>query len=506
MFRSVGLSILPLLFGLAANCQLILTVAGNGQAGFSGDGGNALDAQLNAPSGIAIDNFSNLLISDAANGRIRKMDARTGVISSIATGLNGPAGLAVDKTNNLYIAEENGGAIRKLDLSSDVMSVFFSLPSGFHPSDVKLDAAGNLYVADATANLIRKIDISSKVMTTVAGYDSGLPGHGGTPGDAGDGGPAVQAQLNHCEYICLDGSDNLYIADVFNNVIRRVDAGTGIITTFAGMPAGGYSGNGLPAVNALLAEPSGLILAPGGRLLIADKYNHVIRSVDMNTGIISTIAGNNFPGYNGDGGQPLQAEMDGPVYLSLDIYGSIYITDAGNNVIRKINNCPVFSLGADIVTCDTVAVTLDATKGNSFGIFHWSTGETTPTIHVSHAGTYWVAASNIDTTCLSRDTINIKQQDCRVGVISFPGAFSPNGDGKNDVFRAIVRGGTPAYFVLTIFDRWGQKVWETKDYSLGWDGTRGGKAVLPGTYVWRAAYQFGEAPRLTQGGTVMVVR
>lgn len=500
------MTILSVLFSLAANCQLIITVAGNGQAGFSGDGGNALAAQLKAPLGNAIDKFSNLLISDAGNGRIRKVDARTGVISTIASGLYGPAGLAVDNANNLYIAEENGGAIRKIDLSSGVMSVFFSLPSGFHPSDIKLDAAGNLYVADAVANLIRKIDISSKVMTTVAGYDSGVPGHGGTPGDAGDGGPAVQAQLNQCRSICLDGSDNLYIADVLNNVIRRVDAGTGIITTFAGRPAGGYSGDGLPATNALLAAPSGLILAPGGRLLIADNYNHVIRSVDMNTGIISTIAGNNFPGYVGDGGPPLKAEMNGPVYLSLDTYGSIYITDAGNNVIRKINNCPVFSLGDDIVTCDTVSVTLDATKGNSFGIFLWSTGETTPTIHVSHAGTYWVAASNIDTTCLSRDTITIKQRDCRVGVIYFPGGFSPNGDGKNDVFRAIVRGGTPNYFVLTVFDRWGQKVWETKDYSLGWDGTRGGKAILPGTYVWRATYQFGEAQRMTQGGTVVVVR
>ena len=498
MFRSVGLLLLLFLFSGVADCQLILTVAGDGRPGFSGDGGEAIAAELKGPAGIAIDNDGNLLISDGANGRIRKVDMRTGLIATIATGLDGPAGLAVDKAGNIFIAEENAGAIRKIDAGSGSLSTFFSLSSGFRPSDIKLDAAGNFYVADAVDNLIREIDASGHGSSVIAGT--------GSPGDAGDGGPATQAQLNHCRYICLDVAGDLYIADQYNNVVRKVDTRTGIITTFAGKPAGGYSGDGLLAVNALLAQPSGIVVAPGGRLLIADSYNHVIRSVDINSGIISTIAGNNFPGYSGDGGPPLRAELDGPMYLTIDVYGSIYIVDAGNYVIRKVNNCPVFSLGDDVVVCDTATVTLDATKGNVFGIFHWSTGETTPTIRVSRSGSYWVVASNIDSTCLSRDTVNIKANDCRVGVIYFPGAFSPNGDGKNDVFRPLVRGGTPGYFVLTIFDRWGQKVFETKDTGSGWDGMRSGVAVLPGAYIWRATYQFGQAPRLTQGGTVVVVR
>ncbi|HEY4288067.1 MAG TPA: gliding motility-associated C-terminal domain-containing protein [Puia sp.] len=498
MLRSAVLLLFLILFSRVADCQLILTVAGDGRPGFSGDGGNAVSAQLSGPAGVAIDNNGDLLISDGANGRIRKVATRTGLITTIATGLNGPAGLAVDKAGNVYIAEENAGAIRKIDAGTGNISIFFSLPSAFHPSDVKLDAAGDLYVADAVDNLIREIDGSSHTSRVIAGT--------GSPGDSGDEGLATQAELNHCRYICLDAADDLFIADQLNNVVRKVDSRTGIITTFAGRPAGGYSGDGLPAVNALLAQPSGLIVAPGGRLLIADSYNHVIRSVDLNTGIISTVAGNNFPGYQGDGGPPLRAEMNGPLYLTLDSYGSIYIVDAGNNVIRKINNCPVFSLGNDVVVCDTVTVTLDATKGNVFGIFHWSTGETTPTIRVSKSGNYWVAASNIDTTCLSRDTVNIKENDCRVGIIYFPGAFSPNGDGKNDVFRPLLRGGTPGYFVLTIFNRWGQKVFETKDPGGSWDGTRSGVPVAPGTYVWRATYQFGEGGRVVQGGTVVVVR
>jgi len=498
MLRSVGLLLLLLLFSEVADCQLILTVAGDGRPGFGGDGGEAISAALNGPAGIAIDNDGNLLISDGANGRIRKVNTRTGLIATIATGLDGPAGLVVDKAGNIYIAEENAGAIRKIDAGSGSLSTFFSLSSDFRPSDIKLDAAGNFYVADAVDNLIWEIDGSGHTSNVIAGT--------GSPGDAGDEGLATQAQLNHCRYICLDAAGDLFIADQFNNVVRRVDARTGIITAFAGKPAGGYSGDGLPAVNALLAQPSGIVVAPGGRLLIADSYNHVIRSVNINSGIISTIAGNNFPGYSGDGGPPLRAELNGPMYLTLDAYGSIYIVDAGNYVIRKVNNCPVFSLGDDVVVCDTVNVTLDATKGNAFGIFHWSTGETTPTIRVSRSGSYWVAASNIDTTCLSRDTVNIKANDCRMGIIYFPGAFSPNGDGKNDVFRPLVRGGTPGYFVLTIFDRWGQKVFETKDPDRGWDGIRSGVAVLPGTYVWRATYQFGQAPRLTRSGTVVVVR
>ena len=498
MLRSAGLFILLILLGRVADCQLILTAAGDGRAGFSGDGGDAIAAELSGPAGVAIDNDGNLLISDGANGRIRKVDTRTGLISTLVTGLNGPAGLAVDKAGNVYIAEENAGAIRKIDGSTGSLSVFFSLPSGFRPSDIKLDAAGNFYVADAVDNVIWEIDGGSHSSTVIAGT--------GSPGDAGDEGLATQAKLNHCRYICLDAAGDLFIADQFNNVVRRVDARTGIITTFAGRPAGGYSGDGLPAVNALLAQPSGIVVAPGGRLLIADSYNHVIRSVDINSGIISTIAGNNFPGYQGDGGPPLHAEMNGPMYLTLDAYGSIYIVDAGNNVIRKVNNCPPFSLGDDIVVCDTVTVKLDATKGNSFGIFHWSTGETTPAIHVSKSGNYWVIASNTDATCESRDTVNVKANDCGVGVIYFPGAFSPNGDGRNDLFRPLVRGGMPVYFVLTIFDRWGQKVYETKEADRGWDGTRSGVPVLPGAYVWRATYQFGAAPRLTQGGTVVVVR
>ncbi|HXO76707.1 MAG TPA: hypothetical protein VN824_15750, partial [Puia sp.] len=218
MLRSAGLFILLILLGRVADCQLILTAAGDGRAGFSGDGGDAIAAELSGPAGVAIDNDGNLLISDGANGRIRKVDTRTGLISTLVTGLNGPAGLAVDKAGNVYIAEENAGAIRKIDGSTGSLSVFFSLPSGFRPSDIKLDAAGNFYVADAVDNVIWEIDGGSHSSTVIAGT--------GSPGDAGDEGLATQAQLNHCRYICLDAAGDLFIADQLNNVVRRVDART----------------------------------------------------------------------------------------------------------------------------------------------------------------------------------------------------------------------------------------------------------------------------------------
>ena len=316
---------------------VITTVAGNGTAGYSGDGEPATNASLGYPLGVALDISGNLYIAQSYNNRIRKVDT-SGIITTVAgngtygysgdggpatnASLRAPSDVAVDASGNLYIADSANHCIRKVDTAGIITTV-----AGMsHPSDVAVDASGNLYIAEVDAHRISKVDTSG-IITTVAGNGAG--------GYSGDGGPATNASLWWPSGVAVDASGNLYIAEVGNQRIRRVDT-SGIITTVAGNGTAGYSGDGGPATNARLCWPSDVAVDASGNLYIADWYNHRIRKVDT-SGIITTVAGNGTASYSGDGGPATNASLRYPHGVAVDVNGNLYIADYDNHRIRTVD-------------------------------------------------------------------------------------------------------------------------------------------------------------------------
>lgn len=278
------------------------TVAGNTAWIYGGDGQPATQTSIFLPFGLAVDAAGNMYIADCSNNRIRKVDAATGLVSTIAG------------TGNIGATGDNGPA---------------TAATLAGPSSVVLDAAGNLYVADAGNNAVRRVDAVTGIITTVAGT---LGRHGYT----GDRGPANSATLNTPNGIALDSSNNLYLADTGNHAIRRVDAVTGKITTVAGTGTAGYNGDSLPATSAQLSSPWSVTVAPTGELYIADQNNHRVRLVSP-AGMISTVAGSGIAGFSGEKGPATEAQLNEPASVVLDVAGNLYIADSGNNRVRKIS-------------------------------------------------------------------------------------------------------------------------------------------------------------------------
>jgi sugar lactone lactonase YvrE len=276
---------------------IIMPVAGNGTSGFSGDGGPALSAALNTAYGTVVDNAGNLYIADKYNHRIRKV-ATNGIITTIAgkTG-SGYSGDGVAATNSTL----------------------------YYPSGVALDRSGNLFISDTSNNRIRKVNTNG-IITTVAGKAGS--------GYSGDGGVATNALLYSPNSVAVDGVGNLFIADYSNNRIRKVNT-NGIITTVAGMTGSGYSSDGGAATNALLYSPEGVALDASGDLYIADAYNNRVRKVDTN-GIITTVAGNGTNNFSGDGGAATNATMRYPSGVAVDNAGNLFIADDINYRIRQV--------------------------------------------------------------------------------------------------------------------------------------------------------------------------
>ncbi len=271
----------------------ITTVAGDGAPG-PVDNGPAIEAHLFLPFGVAVDATGNLYIADTYNKAIRKVSG--GTITTVAG--TGPPGSLGD-----------GGP---------ATSATLNLPSG-----VSIDSSGNLYIADTYNQLVRKV--ANGIISTLAGN--------GRLGFAGDGGPATAAQLNGPEGVAADVEGNVYIADSGNLRVRKVFAG--VITTAAGHGGGGFAGDGGPAGNAQLDNPSGVATDSGGNLYIADTGNHVIRLVSQ--GAITTVAGNGSAGYSGDGGNATSAQLNSPLGVAVDAAGNLYIADTGNNVVREVS-------------------------------------------------------------------------------------------------------------------------------------------------------------------------
>ncbi len=337
--------------------QTISTIAGNGFSGFSGDGGQATTAEINGPTGIWLDASGNIFIADFGNTRVRKVNS-SGIITNLAgngvggySGDGGQAtdaeftnstGVATDLSGNVYLSDEVGNRIRIIN-TAGIINTFAGINTAgysgdggpasaaelFYPSGVTTDALGNVYIIDRENQCIRVVN-SSGIINTIAG----LPLYGA--GYSGDGGPATAAEINNPYGLAVDGSGNVFIADGNNNCIRMINT-AGIINTIAGNGFAGYSGDGGPATASEMNSPNGVAVDATGNIYIGDFQNNRIRIVST-SGIINTIAGNGIGSYSGDGGPSTAAEINVPWGVSVDLSGNIYISDYGNNRIRFITS------------------------------------------------------------------------------------------------------------------------------------------------------------------------
>jgi len=305
---------------VTAATGIITTVAGNGyvvggyalggQGGYSGDGGPATSAELNTPQDVALDASGNLYIADSMNNVIRKVTASTGIITTVAGNGYGASGICC---SGGYSGD--GGPATSAEL--------------YTPIGVSLDGYGNIYIADYLNNRVRKVTVSTGIITTVAGN--------GTAGFNGDNQLATSAELNGPAGVAVDSYGDIYIADFYSNRIREVTPSTGFITTVAGDGAAGYTGDGGPAVLSELYVPTGVAVDANGNIYIADTFNQRIRKVTSGTdGTITTVAGNGTIGFNGDNQLATSAELYNSSGVAVDTSGNIYISDNGNLRIRVV--------------------------------------------------------------------------------------------------------------------------------------------------------------------------
>ena len=333
--------------------RTIQTLAGTGEPGYSGDGGPSVQAALNEPKGAAVDPHGNVWIADSENHVIRRIDRVTGAISTVAgladmerttedVRLGWEAGdpMIEDPFADMNPTAQNYG--QQADLSGTVRYIIngtaarerFGGDGGpaikarlNFPTAVVVDGQGNLYIADTMNHRIRFVEAGRGIIITIAGV--------GQPRYGGDGGPAVAAGLNEPAALALDEAGTLYVADQSNNRVRAIDLATGLIRTLAGVGSATYNGDGIPAMDAALAGPSGLVYADDGRLFIADTFNGRIRAVDPVTGLIRTVAGDGGEyRYQGDA-EPPSASLSRPSGIAAGREGHLFITDSDNHLVRR---------------------------------------------------------------------------------------------------------------------------------------------------------------------------
>ena len=337
---------------------IITTAVGTGARGFAGDGGPAKSAVLNGPFDVGFDRGGNLYFSDTFNHRIRRVDARTGIITTCAGSgeagysgdggpavgarLNEPYGIAVDKTANVYIADRHNQCVRRVDGVAGVITTFAgngtagyggdegpaSQAQMVEPNGLALDPAQRrLFIADVADHRVRVVDLATGTISPFAG--TGAAQH------SGDGGPATAAGIHGARAVKVAPDGTVYILERQGSTLRAVDPRSGIITTLAGTGARGYSGDGGLARDAVFDAPKELALDPGGDILIVDTENHAIRRIYAANGIVVTIAGGRKSS-EGDGGSARAAGLGRPHGAVVGPDGSIYIGDTENHRVRKL--------------------------------------------------------------------------------------------------------------------------------------------------------------------------
>jgi sugar lactone lactonase YvrE len=336
-----------------SNAGIISTIAGDETRGYSGDGGPAIYAQVDGPEGVAVDTSGNIYVADTLNGRIRRISAG-GIITTVAGdvfgGFSGDGGLAVNAAlsypngvaasadGKLLIADSGNNRIREISPAGVIATIAgngFENEAGDNGPAVNAQFLGPSAVSTTSSGSVLLGDVddslrqvsSAGIVTRVAGT--------GVLGYSGDGGPAVDAEIGEIGGIAQDAIGNVYLADS-NSVVRKV-APDGTITTFAGNGYHGYSGDGQLATTASLNGPAGLVVDSSGNLYIEDNNNEVIRKVDNTTLTITTVVGKPFGGFGGDGGPANEALLQDPQGLAIDVQGNLYIADSGNSRIREVS-------------------------------------------------------------------------------------------------------------------------------------------------------------------------
>jgi sugar lactone lactonase YvrE len=403
---------------------LMTSVAGDGEWIYRGDGGLAIQSPLFLPMGGATDASGNLYLSDSNNQRVRFVNATTGVISTVAgdgiagfAGDGGPATLAqldtpadvkLDGAGNFYIADSANHAIRMVNAATGTIWTVagvggqsgYSGDSGLatrahlaYPSAVAFDGDHTLYISDTGNNAIRKVDLSTGIITTVAGN--------GVGGSLGDGGPATSAELNYPWGITLGNDGSLYVADLANNRVRKVSTAS-VISTVVGTGIRGSTGDGGQATQAELNVPAGVLVDVAGNLYVADSGSQLVRKVSATTGIIKTIAGIPGGGAAVDGAPANISGLDGPYALFLDGPGNLYIADMFHQLIRVVRsnlatlNFPVMRVGR-ISAPQPATIEDDGNAALSFSAFSLSSNSALDSGSTTCVTTQPVA---VDLTCV----------------------------------------------------------------------------------------------------------
>jgi sugar lactone lactonase YvrE len=483
--------------------------AGDGVPGDSGDGGPAIDARFDCPHDLAQDKDGNLFLSDLCNQTYRRIDYETGIVTRVAGsgetgrgGDGGPAleaemdthcGIAIDDDGNLYLSSEWANNIRRVDAATGIIELFAGRDARHHPSEsggsrpyagpalslggysgdggpkekaafqhpehLAFDSKGDLYVCDNSNNRIRKIDMKTGIVTTVLGT--------GQPASNGDGGPATEAGTLMPDALCFDVHDNMYVGEKYGFRVRRVDAGTGIVTTIVGTGEPGmgeegvpgpestcnsvevglwadpdgtvffadcggrlrrYDGetgivttvlggtsvhDGGPATEAFVGTPSGIAAGPDGQVYFADSGNQRIRGIDPETGVIRTVAGNGARAYGGDGGPATEAYLGNPGDVSVDSQGRVVIADTRHGHVRRVD--------------------ADGTiRGIAGAAFQWDKGDGGPAIGANLVHVQAVAHDADDNVYIGDAVGRIRRIDAStgtIGTVAGVGLSGHTGDG-----------------------------------------------------------------------------
>ncbi len=362
MNKSTLLSVCLLLAVLNINAQIISTFAGNGIAASTGDGGPAIAASFNNPSGTFRDASGNTYVVEYTGNKVRKIDL-SGTVSTFAGngvgtygGDGGPASTAslhtpidiiTDHSGNAYIVDNVNQRIRKVDAAGIITTYAGNGIFGYtgdggpatnasigDPDRIGMDRYGNLFIADADNYVVRKVNTSG-IITTVIGI--------GVPAYSGDGGPATAAGIRQPLGVAFDINGNMYIADGYNHVVRKVTP-AGIISTFAGNGTSGISGDGGPATAASMMLPGGIAIDSACNVYVTDWSGNNVRKISISSGTIITVAGTGAAGFSGDGGPATAAMINGPDNLGFDPGMNVYIADFYNNRVREVANMGEFGI------------------------------------------------------------------------------------------------------------------------------------------------------------------
>jgi len=329
----------------------ISTLAGTGDAGYSGDGGAASDAQLDEPHAVAIDPAGNVFIADTRNRTIRKVDAAGIITTVVGTGPRGrggvsgigtevrmsrPRALAIGRFGSVYIADEWANRILRLD-TAGIIEVFVGLGRREFqsPGDIAVDAEGNAYVVFRSMHTVLRVEPSGLVVPFAGS---------GRFGFSGDGGPAVDARLAFPSGVATDDRGNVYIADNSNHRIRVVDR-AGTIETIAGTGTRGFGGDGGPATNASFQYPAAVAAGADGSVYVADRRNNRIRMIDS-AGIVTTIAGNGRIGLPEPDAAAIRSPLGSPGVVGVDSQGRVYIPDPRTRRVYMVDNAGVLRIVA----------------------------------------------------------------------------------------------------------------------------------------------------------------